>query len=109
MNNRESEIVMFNGDEAAKFRTGISGWVSRLGHFYGNDERAARYDGCTHRPCKDCGTPVERGWLLCKKCRETKDVAKYNAMPKEEWNEKGMLYYDAADRYFADWDEVEYY
>jgi len=30
-------------------------------------------------------------------------------MPKEEWNEVGMLYSDSDDKYFSSWDEIEDY
>ncbi len=107
MINKDAKVVLFDSDEAAHLQTGISGWVSRHGRFMGNDERAARYDGCTHTRCENCGEPVDRGRLICPKCNEARDVKRYAAMPKEEWNGKGMLYSDAADKYFSDWDEVE--
>ena len=103
------KIVLFSSDEAAQFKTGISGWVSRHGQFYGADERTARYDGCTHVICEDCGKPVERGYLVCKSCRENRDKLRYEAMPKEVWNEKGGLYSKTHDKYFWSWDEVEDY
>ncbi len=106
MNNKENQVIMFDSDEAAQYRTGLSGWVSRHGNYWGIDERAARYDGCTHTRCEDCGEPVDRGRLICPKCGEARDVKRYNAMPKEKWNGKGLLYSDAADRYFSSWDEA---
>jgi len=109
MVNKASMVVMFDSNEAAQYRTNLSGWVSRHGHFMGTDERAARYDGCTHTRCEDCGEPVDRGRLICPKCYEIKQIKRYEAMPKEVWDETGMLYSDAADRYFQSWDEVEGY
>lgn len=109
MVNADAKVIMFNSDEAAQYKTGLSGWVSSNGHYWGNDERAARYDGCTHRACEDCGEPTEKGWLVCNKCREIRDEKRYQAMPKEVWNGKGMLYSDFANKYFQDWDEVEGY
>ena len=107
MVNKDTKVVMFDSDEAAFLMTGISGWVSRHGRFMGDDERAARYDGCTHTRCEDCGEPVDRGRLICPKCNEARDVKRCAAMPKEEWNGEGMLYSDAADKYFSGWDEIE--
>lgn len=107
MKNKSNKIVMFDSDEAASFKTNISGWVSRQGHFWGDDERAARYDGCTHTRCEDCGKPVDRGRLICQKCHNIRQIKKYNTLPKEEWDEKGMIYSNAADRYFMDWEEVD--
>jgi hypothetical protein len=102
-----TEIVLFNSDKSAKLQTGITGWVSRHGRFFGSDERAARYDGCTHRACEDCGSPVERGRLVCETCSALRDVARYNTMPKGTWDGKGMVYSVTHDRYFSSWDEVE--
>jgi len=107
MVNNDSKVVLFDSDEAAHFQTGLSGWVSRQGHYWGNDERAARYDGCTHTRCEDCNEPIDRGRLICPKCHEIRQIKRYTAMPKDEWNGEGMLYSDAADKYFQDWDEVE--
>lgn len=109
MVNKDSQVVMFGSDEAAHLQSGISGWVSRHGRFMGGDERAARYDGCTHTRCEDCGEPVDKGRLICPTCGEARAIKRYLAMLKEEWNGKGMLYSDAADKYFSDWDEVEGY
>jgi hypothetical protein len=101
------QMVLFDSDEAAQYRTNLSGWVSRHGHYWGVDERAARYDGCTHTRCEDCGEPVDRGRLICPKCHEKRQVKRYNTMPQEEWDGKGMLYSDAADKYFLDLDDAE--
>jgi len=107
INNNETKMVMFDSDEAATYKANISGWVSRHGRFLGNDERAARYDGCTHTRCEDCGEPVDRGRLVCPQCHENRQIKRYDAMPKEEWNGEGMIYSAAADRFFRDWDDVE--
>jgi len=49
--NKEPEkIVPYDSAEAASIQT-VTGWVSRSGRFWGNDEHMARYDGCTHRKC----------------------------------------------------------
>lgn len=108
MDNKEEKIVMFDSAEAAQIKT-VTGWVSRHGNFFGKDERIARYDGCTHRACDDCGKPVEKGWLVCKDCREKRDKIAYDAMPKVVWDEKGGLYSQTHDKYFWSWDEVEEY
>ena len=106
---KNNEVIMFNSNEAAQYRTGLSGWVSRNGIYYGNDERAARYDGCTHVTCEDCGKPTSRGWLVCHDCIGIRDKKKYESMPKEAWDEKGMLYSQSADKYFSDWGEIDDY
>ena len=102
-------MIMFDSNEAAQYKTGLSGWVSKDGFFWGENERAARYQGCTHRSCEDCGQPVEKSYLICKDCRDKKDKAKFDAMPKEVWNEEGGVYSDAIDKYFLSWEEVDDY
>jgi len=105
----EKQMVIFNSDEAAQYRTNLEGWVSRHGRYWGNDERAARYDGCTHRPCEDCGEPTEKGWLVCNVCREKRDKVRYEALSEKIWNEEGLIYSDAVQKYFSSWDEVKEY
>lgn len=60
-------MIMRESAEAASFQT-VTGWVSSNGHFYGNDERTARYDGCTHQLCESCGVAVCFDEYVCDKC-----------------------------------------
>lgn len=101
-----NEIILPTDDRAAEYRTNIKGWVSRLGHFYGEDEHLARYDGSTHNTCKNCGEPCEKHWLICDKCRDKKEIEKYHAMPTKEWNGTDGLYSNSHDRWFWSWDEL---
>ncbi|MFZ2635562.1 MAG: hypothetical protein WAX33_04400 [Rectinemataceae bacterium] len=104
----DEKIVLSTSDEAAKFVTGLSGWVSRNGRFWGNDERMARYDGCTHTVC-DCGKPVEKGWLKCTECRNKANNELFAGMKKEVWDgETPLTLYDG-DEYFFDWDSLACY
>ena len=105
----EKSKVLYTSDEAAKFVTNISGWVDRHGHFYGKDENAARYAGCTHIVCQDCGKPTRKGYLICSDCREKKAIERYKRREKKEWDGKTMLYSDATNDYFQDKDAVEEY
>ena len=97
------QIVMSDSPEAAKQMT-VTGWVSRRGQFYGDDERIARYDGCTHRPCETegCGKPTEKHWIYCEACRLKRDIAKYWALPAAPWDGSSMIFADASDEYFSD-------
>lgn len=97
-------VVMRDSEEAARLVT-LTGWVSRLGHFYGDDERIARYDGCTHVRC-DCGNITEKHWLMCEVCRHKQKLAKYDALPVVEWDGKTPLCTYDDDEYFFDEDSV---
>lgn len=104
------KIIMFDSPEAAQFRTDIKGWVSRGGRFFGDGPSAeadARYHSCTHRPCRECGAPTIKRYIKCDACRELADIARYQAMPRAEWDGKAMLYSEATDRYYNDLDEVD--
>lgn len=105
-------IVMRDSDEAAQYRTDIKGWVSRNGIYYGDSvhsERVARYDGCTHVPCGNCGEPTPKHWTLCKPCRSVAEKGRYEAMPEAEWDGKAVLYSDLNDSYYPGLDEIEDY
>lgn len=93
-----AEIILDSSDKAAQYKTGISGWVSRSGNFF-EDERMARYDGCTHRTC-ECGEVMERGYSSCAKCREKNDHERWLALPLVEWDGITPLYSDRLDKYF---------
>jgi hypothetical protein len=95
-------MILSTSDEAAKLVT-LTGWVSRQGTFYGNDERIARYAGCTHRPCETegCGKPTEKMYIYCEDCRHKRDFAKYEAMPAAQWDGHQMIFADASDEYFS--------
>lgn len=107
--NNDKEIVLSTSDKAARFVENISGWVSRHGRFYGKDERLARYDGSTHRPCESCGKPTEKSYLKCYSCRDRAHKERHAKRTVEEWDEKGLLYSFYADEYFRSWDEVDDY
>lgn len=99
------KIIMHDSDEAAQPHT-MDGWKSRNGFFYDN-EQVARYDGCTHVKCQYCGEPAKKSWTACDKCRAAKEIERYDAMPKAEWDGKTMLYSDARDRYYVDIGDAE--
>lgn len=101
----DRKIIMYDSDEAATFQT-VSGWVAADGHFWGKDEDMARWSGCTHKICA-CGGVVQKSWLICEECRETKRAEKYKAMPEAVGG--GMMFSDTAQEYFWDWDEAEEY
>lgn len=101
------QIVMNSSDEAAELKT-VTGWVSRLGHFYGSDERLARWDGCTHVACTRCGAAVKKSRsTLCAACRTEKEIERYAALPKVEWDGETPLYSKVTDEYFFDRQALE--
>lgn len=103
----EEKIVLATDPEAARFVTGISGWVDRGGRFWGDDERMARWCGSTHTQC-ECGNIYRRdSW--CMPCHERKSIMRYTDMPRKRWDGTGMLYSDAADEWFSEWEEVMEY
>lgn len=103
------EIIPFDSDRAARLTT-VTGWVSRNGHFYGDDERTARYDGCTHKPCADCGALIRRdGLVCCQPCFEKRDAARFAEMPREEWDGETPIVIFNTDTYFFGEDDLDDY
>lgn len=105
----DSKVVMIDSPEAAEYRTDLKGWVSRDGFYYGDgpdSERTARYAGCTHVPCSQCGTPTNKGYTMCRGCRDLAYIAKYEAMPRAEWDGTVMVYSEARDRYYNSPDDA---
>lgn len=104
------KIVMRDSPEAAEYRTDLKGWVSRKGQYFGNhpsSEDTARYNGCTHVACKYCATPTEKPYTACEECRDKKDLERFEALPRADWDGVGMLYSDARSEYYRDIDEAE--
>lgn len=101
----EEKIVMIDAPDLVK-RVTVTGWVDTHGFYWGNDEQQARWSSCTHRPCEQCGQPVAKLWTHCDACRRVRDIARWHAKPKVEWDGNTMLYSDACDRYFQDYDEI---
>ena len=103
---REIEkVILRNSPEAAQEIT-IKAWKSSNGRVF-FDEHTARYDGSTHDLCSYCGKIAEHPYTACKGCRDLKDIEKYEALPKAEWDGTGMLYSDALDRYYSDIESAE--
>jgi len=95
----EDVQILNTSDEAAKQVGDISGWVDRHGRYWGNDERAARYAGCTHVVC-DCGKIMEKGWLKCQACREVASLERFLALEPKQWDHTTPLCIHETDTYF---------
>lgn len=99
------KIIMADSPEAASIQT-VTGWVSSTGHFWGNDERMARFDGSTHKICEHNpahGVVEQRSW--CEACRAERMTAKWEAMPRREYDGSPVCVFDS-DTYFFDGDEI---
>lgn len=107
----DKEVVLYGSADAARYVTGISGWVDRNGMFYGDNkdsEHLARYSGCTHRIC-ECGKQMEKHYTKCSSCRENAAVERHRNRERKEWDGSRPIYSEACDRYFHSWDDVEDY
>lgn len=95
----EQEKIMYTDETAASYKTDISGWVNRLGQYWGKDEHMARWSGCTHQLCA-CGDVVEKNRTICPKCVRKRDNEKYLAMEEKPFD-GGFLYSEYVDKYFS--------
>ncbi len=98
----DEKPILNTDPDAAQLRT-VTGWVSRQGHFYGDNERTARWDGCTHIVC-DCGVATPKGYTKCESCRRKADDARYQAFPLVDWDGNMFCTFDD-DRFFSDEDD----
>lgn len=99
----EREIILPSDDRAAQIKT-VTGWVSRQGRFWGNDERTARYDGSTHSLCEKHG-PYEQS-SYCHACHEDRQKEKYTKLKKTEWNGDFPIATYNSDEWFWDIDQL---
>ena len=102
-----TSVILPDSPEAATLQT-VTGWVSAKGHFYGIDEKLARYDGSTHRLCSECGNLIEKNGY-CAPCHVKKKLLQYEKMPRKKWNGQDMLYSLTEDRYFYSNEDLEGY
>ena len=101
--------ILVTSPEAAKFFTGLEGWVDGNGRFWGKDEHAARWSGCTHIVCPGCGKTTAKTYTHCPECREKSAIARYEEKEQIKWDGKTPLYSQSADRYFMDSEDLDYY
>lgn len=98
------KVVLYDSPEAASFVT-VTGWMSRNGIFYGDDERTARWYGCTHIPCEQCKEPTRKGYSICDKCRGVEERERYEKLERRPWTEGPVAIY-RDDHYFWDDDDI---
>lgn len=106
---KETKQVLYTSDDAAKFVTNISGWIDCRSRFWGNDEHMARWSGCTHVVCPNCGKPTQKTYTICSDCREKRAIERYKAKERKEWDGNTPLYSETADEYFFDQDDLNDY
>jgi hypothetical protein len=94
--------IHYDSPEAASIQT-VTGWMSSTGQFWGKDEHMARYCGCTHMPCKTCGSTIEVH-SYCRACADKRELEKFSAMEKQDWDGSGMLFHH--ETYFNELQEV---
>lgn len=107
----EEKVIMQESDEAATFRTGLSGWVSSTGQYFGNGpdaERMARYAGSTHSLC-ECGKAAKKPYIRCEDCRRKQDEDAYLKLPEVIWDGVMPLAIFDDDKYFFDEDDILQY
>jgi hypothetical protein len=97
-----SDMIMIDSDDAATYQTGLSGWVSRHGLFFGDDERAARFNGCTHVHCSACGAPTPNSYTHCEACRKSRRIERFNALESRPWDGRDPVYLFDHDEFFFD-------
>lgn len=102
----EEKVILPSDPEAARL-VSVTGWVSRDGRFWGDDERTARDYGATHRPCNVCGVPVKKpGWTVCGACHSTLQQQRYDALPRQVWDGSSGIYSSVTDRFYWSIDEA---
>lgn len=100
MTHKEKTVVLYDSNESASIKT-VTGWVSRIGRFWGDDEHMARFDGSTHRKCNGCGEMVSHQ-SYCRVCSDKRSEDMFLAMPRVKWDGTSMIYSDSRDRYYSD-------
>lgn len=109
MSLEKEKVIMRDSDEAATYRTGIEGWVSSNGRFYGKGEdaeRMARHDGSTHFKC-ECGGVAKKGWSKCDSCIRKGRVERYDKLPFAEYDGSPVFSWDG-DEFFYSEEDIMY-
>ena len=97
-----SKIIMYDSPEAARIVT-VTGWATKDGRFFGDNEHLARYAGSTHMQCdKSLNHKIYRKNAYCEECAKEKSIEKFNAMPVVQWDQETPLNVYGTDVYFFD-------
>lgn len=86
----------------------VTGWACRTcGHYWGDNEHAARYCHSSDSPCSDCGAITRKASVRCEKCHEALAISSWKASERAEWNTTDALYSDGLDRYLFDENDLQ--
>lgn len=106
----DEKIIMYESDEAAVYEERVlKGWWSVDGNtrrFFGEDERTARYNGCTHRLC-ECGEAIPKEYIRCPACSDEAAAKRWAELPLVEWDGETPICIHRSDQYF--WDEDSFF
>lgn len=103
---------MFPNEEAAEYKTGISGWVCKnCRRFYGEEERVARYCCEKDHACDTdgCAGRAEKSYIYCDPCNKKRDLERWLAFKEVEWDGKTPLCLDDGDHFFFSPEELDEY
>lgn len=96
----KNEVIMYDSPEAAQLVT-VTGWATKDGRFFGDNEHLARYHGSTHKHCDNNEDHAAyRSNSYCELCATAKRIEVFNAMPVVEWGGDTPLNLFDTDLYF---------
>lgn len=95
-----NEIIDFDSSEAATLKT-VTGWVSSSGGFWGDDERMARWQGCTHVSCSECGTQIAKSRSICESCWIAQQIRNYYLLDEVD-PEHRFIYCQNDEEFYTD-------
>lgn len=106
--------ILYNSDQSAIYEERkIKGWWSvksthhKSSVFWGEDEHMARWDGCTHKICDECGKHThEKQYTCCTECRARHERERYEKLELIEWDGKTPLCIYHDDTYFTSMDDI---
>lgn len=101
----KAPVILYDDPSAATMEA-VQGWVSRDGHFCGNNENLARSLGATHARCEECQAIVPKNRIRCSACEDARSRAKYALLPRRPWDVETPLVMHDSDHYFYDLNDV---
>ena len=102
-----NKVIMYDSPEAAQLVT-VTGWATKDGRFFGDNEHLARYVGSTHRHCDNNEDHAAyRSNAYCELCAAAKRLEAFNAMPVVEWDGETPLNLFDTDMYFHCSDQID--